>query len=130
MTNFAKLLSERIHLRAPFGNLMMVTVIRGNVPASELLAALRKIMVKHPLLTSSVQVDKKGKACFRLGEHSEPILTLVPGKDGQWQEIFLKEERRPVDLKKGPLFRSILLPGKEGSIFILVCHHISSSSPR
>jgi NRPS condensation-like uncharacterized protein len=119
-----KLLSERIHYRAPFNYVILTARIKGNIPVDLLKNALNKASIKHPLLNSHIEIEENGSAWFTPRDDKELYVEVInKDNDTQWIEKTIEEYRKPFMLDKGPLIRFILLDSQENSDFMIVCHH-------
>lgn len=119
-----KLLSERIHYRAPFCSVIMAARIKGAVPREDLARAINKAALMHPLLGTGIAIEGDGSAWFVPGEFKELPLEIKEKKnDMQWMEKAIAEYKKPFALDKGPLIRFILLDSQQSSDLLVMCHH-------
>jgi NRPS condensation-like uncharacterized protein len=119
-----KLLSERIHYRAPYNYVVLTARIQGKIPLELLKSALNQVRIKHPLLRSRIELEKDGSAWFTQGDVQElPIEVVDKVNDTQWIERTITEYKKQFQLDKGPLIRFILLESQHNSDLMIVCQH-------
>ena len=119
-----KLLSERIHYRAPFNYVILTAKIEGKIPVDSLKNALDKVSIKHPLLRSRIELEEDGTAWFIPRDGRElPVEVVNKQSDIHWIEKTIDEYKKPFQLEKGPMIRFILLDSPDSSDLLVVCHH-------
>ncbi|MFX0061894.1 MAG: condensation domain-containing protein [Candidatus Hermodarchaeota archaeon] len=115
---------ERMHLKQPNPNVVMVARIRGSISVDQLHSALNKVRQKHPLLGVRVKIDNETNAWFTSEGVPELTIRSINRKtNDDWIQIVREEIRSPFSTEKGPLIRFVLLQSSEVSELILVCQH-------
>ena len=119
-----KLMSERIHYRAPFNYVVVTARIEGRIPVDQLKNALDKVSIKHPLLRSRIEIEEDGTTWFIPRDGWElPVEVVNKESDMHWTEKAIDEYKKPFSLDEGPLIRFILLDSPDSSDLMVVCHH-------
>lgn len=107
---------------APF-NVVSVLRLEDTPETDVLLAALKILQKRHPLLKGRIQIRDKGLWFEMLPDPTFPFRTLERGGDAMWMSIVEQEMNMRLDPSLGPLFRcTYLLDGVKGEI-ILTFHH-------
>ncbi|MHA4809432.1 condensation domain-containing protein [Flavitalea flava] len=106
-------------------NCVLAVKIRGTFPSGNLLAALRQLQIKHPLLRAKVEEDSAGIPYFVVDEKMGDIPLLIEKRksDLDWFIRTKLEWESPFDKKQGPLARVIWLKSEEVSELLVVCPH-------
>ncbi|MBP7461331.1 MAG: hypothetical protein KBA26_08585 [Candidatus Delongbacteria bacterium] len=114
--------NERLHLRSPSINVCFRTIIEGKPDKTGIENALKKVVIKHPLLTSSIEIDQDNNAwCI---QSDRPIgIDHYRSDEMDWQTWYKKTDHQPFDLLNGPLVKFCVITGQNTEI-IVVGHHI------
>jgi NRPS condensation-like uncharacterized protein len=99
--------------------------IRGAISPENLRHALARIQSKHPLLSTGVVADRKGRPCFVTNAHITeiPVRKVPRHTDDDWQHESMAEWGTPFDMHNGPLCRVVWIASAAVSELVLVCHH-------
>jgi amino acid adenylation domain-containing protein len=111
-----------IHRLAPEGgayNIAVAARVRGLDPAA-LARALRALVQRHEALRTVFPMVGD-EPVQRVLADLPPDVEIVAGSD---PSRLAEEAWRPFDLEAGPLLRARILTGPEGSVLLLVVHHI------
>src|SRR5947209_16326505 len=103
--------------------------LQGPLQVPALTAALRKLVARHESLRTTFD-EVNGKATQVV--HGEldlavPVVELAGATAAELDEVLSTEHRRPFDLRRGPLFRALLIhvAGDDGEhVLLLAAHHI------
>lgn len=119
------MLYERIHYRAPFGHVALMTRFNAPIPEELLKKALSKSRTKYPMMGARVEQDNNGSAKFVFDNVIEfQIKVLKKNDDNEWLQIAWEEQKKPFNLNKGPLIRFALLSSSESSDLVILCNHV------
>lgn len=120
-----KLITERLLLFEPNAHICFGIEFCDVLAIDALREAIKKVMVKYPILRSFVHLDKDGCAIFHIMEKIEPDLhveELTEEKD--WLSIVIREQKKPFALDQAPLIRFTCLRN-EGQMQMVMClHHV------
>ncbi|HKR49075.1 MAG TPA: amino acid adenylation domain-containing protein, partial [Pseudonocardiaceae bacterium] len=104
--------------------------LRGRLQVPALTVALRELVARHESLrTTFDEMDGRGiQVVHPSVEVAVPVVELAGAPAEEWQEVLSAEYSRPFDLRRGPLFRALLVRlagGAEGEhVLLLTAHHI------
>jgi NRPS condensation-like uncharacterized protein len=115
---------ERLILRAPNANVVMVARIEGPLSEGELKSAVSKLRQRHPFL--GVRVDLDGESVAWLtpeGVPDIPVQVIQKATDDEWIQTAIEQHKRPFTCETGPLVRFTLLTSRGLSDLIVVAHH-------
>ena len=107
-------------------NIAIVVTVKGSVTSELLQSAFRKLQIRHPLLSVSVIIDKKGMPWFRTIPNAKVPLTVV-SFDGPELSLHLleKELSTPFEMSESlPLVRISLITSPNPQILICMQHVI------
>ncbi len=107
--------------------------LRGRLSVPALEAAVGEVVVRHEVLRTTFRVEA-GSPVQVIGEPSRmrlPVVDLsgLPGEAAQSEAALRSREeaRRPFDLERGPVLRSLLLRrGAADHLLLLTLHHVAA----
>ncbi|TXT64317.1 MAG: putative Condensation domain-containing protein [Promethearchaeota archaeon] len=115
---------ERMHLKQPNANVVMVAQIKGIIRAEHLKIIINDLIIKHPLIKVKIKFDNRGNAKFVTSRVESPSIDEFPRKDDNFWKTIVKEEiSEKFNIESGPLIRFKLLVGKELIDLIITSHH-------
>ena len=117
-----QILSERLYLRSPSINVCFRVVIEGIFDKNSIEKAIEAVCIRHPLLNSSVEIDKDNKAW--LVPHNNIIgFEYYKSNEMDWQEWYQKTDNITFNFSQNPLVKFCIIAGENTEIIVLG-HHI------
>jgi amino acid adenylation domain-containing protein len=121
-----------LHIGLPVYNLPVVFDVEGPLQADLLEAALTEVVRRHAALRTTFEVDPSGDPVQVVSDLAPHRLVRVDLSGLSAEEarqaadrLVAAEERRPFDLTRGPLLRSLLVRfGPDVHRLVLALHHI------
>jgi amino acid adenylation domain-containing protein/non-ribosomal peptide synthase protein (TIGR01720 family) len=101
--------------------------LQGPLHVSALTAALHQLVARHESLrTTFDDVDGKGTQVVHPSvDVAVPVIELAGGCAEKLDEVLSAEYGRPFDLRRGPLFRAVLVRlADDEHVLLLAAHHI------
>ena len=118
------ILNERLYLRSPSINVCFRVIIEGIFDKNKMEEALSKVIMRHPFLKCSVNIDNGNNAW--LVENANPInLDYFESNEMDWQTWYQENDNIPFDLINGNLVKFCVICGKNTEVIILGHHVIS-----
>lgn len=119
------LIYERVFLRSPMNEVIVIAQINGHLSKKILEEALIKVSEKHPLLCSKISIDPDGKAefvnegyCkFEINEFFQPL-------NQSGLEFALSSVQKSFQINKAPLIKFGLIYNENITELVIICHHI------
>ena len=120
-----RMITERAYLRSPSIHVGMKAEITGAFSDEQFLDAVQKTCIRHPLLRSTIKINKTREAYYALNSSREIEVSFFQytGPD-QWILWYEDSDKRPFDFENGPLLRLVVFRNKESSIVVILGHHI------
>jgi NRPS condensation-like uncharacterized protein len=114
---------ERVFFNRPAHPLLAVK-IDGRISDQAIKLALKKILIKYPILRTRFQLDNEGNVWLMQTDLPElPTTILDVTDDQQWITIAEKDVRRVFNYETGPMIRFTLLRNDDKTILMLTYHH-------
>jgi amino acid adenylation domain-containing protein len=112
-------------------NMPLAVRLAGRLDAGALAASLREVVARHETLrtTFTVRDGEPFQVVVPSGDVPLPVIDLRGSGDAgeEARDLAAREARRPFDLSRGPLLRTVLLRlGEEEHLLLLTMHHIVS----
>src|SRR6185312_16102299 len=101
--------------------------LRGSLQVAALTSALRQLVARHESLrTTFDEVDGRGiQVVHAVPDVTLPVVELAGATDAALDGVLSVEYRRPFDLRRGPLFRALLVRvAQDEHVLLLTAHHI------
>ncbi|MEU1737639.1 amino acid adenylation domain-containing protein, partial [Streptosporangium sp. NPDC020145] len=113
-------LAEQWNPGAPLYNVPWLFRLRGEIDVPALERSLNALVERHEALRTAFPAT--------LGEPEQDVLPPSPIRltvEEYSEEVVAREARRPFDLERGPLLRTLLTrDGEDGWVLLVVLHHI------
>jgi NRPS condensation-like uncharacterized protein len=114
---------ERLFFNRPAHELL-VAKINGRISDQEIKLALKKILLKYPILQTRFQLDTEGNVWLMQTDLPElPITILNVTDDQQWITFAQEDVRRIFNYETGPMIRFTLLRNGDNTTLFLAVHH-------
>jgi NRPS condensation-like uncharacterized protein len=115
------LMNERLYIRSPSINVCFRIIIEGTFLQNNLEEALKKVVLRHPLLQCAVETDDENNK--RLVQNCGLNIEYYNSSAMDWQKWYTINDAIPFNFLKGPLVKFCVISGKDSEIIILG-HHI------
>jgi NRPS condensation-like uncharacterized protein len=119
-----KMATERIFLRSPNINVCFRMTVRGNIDQAKFNAAMNRVCQRHPLLNSSIEMDKDREAWFVPNTGRVKIEYRRAEELQDWKEWYKTNDGVPFDFLHGPLAKICVVIGTNQAEIIILGHHI------
>ncbi|HEY3692595.1 MAG TPA: amino acid adenylation domain-containing protein, partial [Pseudonocardiaceae bacterium] len=119
--------SERAQTGSGQYNSGIAMRLRGRLQVPALAAAVRELVARHESLrTTFEEVDGKGtQVVHPVSDQAVPAIELAGVTVNELDAVLAAEFDRPFDLRKGPLFRALLVRLTDDEhVLLLTAHHI------
>jgi NRPS condensation-like uncharacterized protein len=116
------LLNERLYLRSPSINVCFRTIIEGILDKSKIEKALETVCIRHPLLSSCVEIDNDNNA-WLVPKNEAIVIEYFRSNEIDWQKWYKKTDNTAFDFSQNPLVKFCVIFGTNTEIIILG-HHI------
>lgn len=120
-----KLVFERLMLRRPNMNIIIVAKIKGKITESQLKKAIKRLRQKHSILASRIEFDEEQNAWLKNNNVPEIPIEFIQKRSNEDLMAKVEHELKHLfDFARGPLIRFVLLQSSEGCDLIVNGHHV------
>ncbi len=115
---------ERVLLHRPNANIVITAHLTGLLDEQELLSAIKKARIRHPLIGTKVYLDSENKAWLVSKNVPANGLQVIENCSKPWNEVAVNQFKKSFNWTEGPLCRFVLLKQQQHCYLLIVCHHL------